>query len=187
MLENFLSLSPGRRARPKVYPALTADEAYQGILHSLDNARDLLVDARILLEGNRWPRAVSLSVLALEEVGKANVIRLILIAGPDSQLRKLWGHYYRHISKSLLTLYSIIQFMHSGTDPSASLNACIEFGLDFSDGLDELKQDGFYSDYVDPGLWQSPSEWWKKMRPRPFFVRQKHRSTRDRWQYRHPN
>lgn len=40
---------------------------------ALQNARDLIADARLLVDHQRWPRACSLAILATEEVAKAFV------------------------------------------------------------------------------------------------------------------
>jgi AbiV family abortive infection protein len=51
---------------------------------ALQNARDLITDATLLLDHQRWPRACSLAILATEEVAKAFVC-CILPMLPDEE------------------------------------------------------------------------------------------------------
>lgn len=44
---------------------------------ALENARDLIADARLLLDHQRWPRACSMAILATEKVAKAAVCCLL--------------------------------------------------------------------------------------------------------------
>jgi AbiV family abortive infection protein len=51
------------------------------------NARDLLTDAEILLERQRWPRAYSLAMLAREETAKAFKCLSVVVLGCPQQAR----------------------------------------------------------------------------------------------------
>jgi AbiV family abortive infection protein len=55
---------------------------------ALRNADRLIEDAQILLIAGRWPSAVSLAVLAIEEAAKADLVhRIVLAAEPDARKR----------------------------------------------------------------------------------------------------
>jgi AbiV family abortive infection protein len=60
---------------------------------TLDNARSLLVDAHLLLDAGRWPRAYALAVLAAEEYGK---FEACVVAGSYEQAdEESWKQFWR--------------------------------------------------------------------------------------------
>src|SRR2546425_10735426 len=67
---------------------LTPQQAADGIAVALSNARALVKDAELLLEHQRHARATALAILAIEEAGKLSVIRALLVARDESELRE---------------------------------------------------------------------------------------------------
>lgn len=68
---------------------------------SLDNAVDLLSDARLLLASGRWPRAYALAVLAGEEYGKFQMTVSMAATSSDETVawQKYWERFQRHDPK----------------------------------------------------------------------------------------
>jgi hypothetical protein len=63
----------------------TADQLRQ-LKHAAEqNAEDLTADARVLLDAGRFPRAYALAVLALEELGKAQLCHDGLYVEPNPE------------------------------------------------------------------------------------------------------
>jgi AbiV family abortive infection protein len=58
---------------------LNAESAAKGMDFAFQNAISLLDDAVLLYNNNRYERAFSLSILAIEEVGKLSIIREIIL------------------------------------------------------------------------------------------------------------
>ena len=75
----------------------------RGMNYALRNARELLSEASTLYRKGAYRRAVSLSVLALEEAGK--VVFLVMCFNeersttPKRNLDELWRHFYSHKTK----------------------------------------------------------------------------------------
>lgn len=59
---------------------LTPRQAAGGINRAFANARRLTAYAELLIVPGRWPSAASMAVLALEEIGKMNVLRAVSTA-----------------------------------------------------------------------------------------------------------
>jgi len=142
-------------------PADPASEPGQQALHwrtlvlaCLSNGGDLLADAELLLRHGRHPRALSLSVLAIEEYGKACQALVVINSGGSPEAvrdyKQLGGQHAPKISLGLL--------FHSFIDPTEN------FSGNFPERLDLLVRDaasrkmrGFYVDQVNGGL-ATPSD-----------------------------
>ena len=75
-----------------------------GIKKSEENASELIEDANILLENNRFARSFTLFQLAIEEIGKCALITSYIIENDNSKLGKLLKELSKHKIK---TDYSI--------------------------------------------------------------------------------
>ena len=75
----------------------TADQLRQLKQAAEQNAEDLTADARALLDGGRFPRAHALAVLALEELGKAQLCHDALTGDLDeAEFRWAWrAHVFK--------------------------------------------------------------------------------------------
>jgi AbiV family abortive infection protein len=72
---------------------LSAPQRAQLARAALDNAAELLSDARVLLEAGRWPRAYALAVLSAEEFGK---FHSCVVAGSyESDDAAAWAGFWR--------------------------------------------------------------------------------------------
>lgn len=117
------------------------------------NARDLIGDAEILLERERWPRAFALAVLAHEEFGKGLMAVALAAADPKvvqpARLRELKANHIR----KLMSAYE-----HEAMVGSPGLWADLSRGREMARDANELKQRGFYADLSDDGSLRLPSK-----------------------------
>ena len=65
----------------------------------LENAADLVDDARVLLQHGRSPRAYALAVLATEELGKTFLCLQVALRDPAVTARAFWGGWRHHGEK----------------------------------------------------------------------------------------
>ncbi|MBW8002998.1 MAG: AbiV family abortive infection protein, partial [Planctomycetes bacterium] len=81
---------------------VTPVEIQKGIYYCIQNVGDILEDCNLLLENNRYTRALALSISALEEMGKISVLRSINRLPKNKQkLRSIeWNKFYEHQHKS---------------------------------------------------------------------------------------
>ena len=87
---------------------LTTIQAAAGIQAAIKNAQSLLADAELLLKNERWERATAISVLAIEEVGKAPILREILLARDGEELKTAWRSYRSHTKKNVLYMFPLM-------------------------------------------------------------------------------
>jgi AbiV family abortive infection protein len=86
---------------------LKAAELDEGYRKSLENARELLADAELLLDHGRVPRAYCLGQLACEEVGKAQMLFAAawdVEQGHAVDWTRLGERFRDHVSKGLARL-----------------------------------------------------------------------------------
>jgi hypothetical protein len=65
---------------------LSADQVAAGINAATKNAKRLSEDAALLFEAGRFPSAVSLAILSIEESGKASILRSLRLPRPVKML-----------------------------------------------------------------------------------------------------
>lgn len=138
---------------PQCGGRLTIKEATDGMNSALDNARRLLNDAKVLLSNERYPSALSLSVLAIEEAGKISIIRHIL-ACPDSELATLWRDYRSHRAKN--AAWILPDLARRGARTLNDLKEAANANGEHTDVLNALKQVGFYTDFIGRRNWSKP-------------------------------
>jgi AbiV family abortive infection protein len=138
--------------------ALSLSQVADGVSSCYHNAASLLSDAQLLWENSRHSRALSLTILALEELAKIPDLH-------DQYLREntridpiawneFWGRFTQHKSKQKrIVAYGNI-FSRGAKDPSAADSSWSPFAhflsADVVASLDIVKQRGFYVDYVSP-------------------------------------
>ena len=67
---------------------LIIEQISEGIYFCIENATNVFGDACILIKANRFPRALSLLLLAIQEAGKVNILKNMTIISTKNQ--KLW-------------------------------------------------------------------------------------------------
>lgn len=149
---------------PKQYSGpLTKEQAEKGIRAAINNSRALLSDAQLLLENGRCERAGALAILALEEIGKVIVVRLIYESRDEKQLKLNWRDYRSHKRKNfswLLPLAALSQssdILNSSRKLEDLLEDALEDLLEDAQVFDAVKQALFYSDAVARCQWREPS------------------------------
>lgn len=133
---------------------LTSEQAAEGIRVARANAYALVIDARLLLDAERWSRASSLAILAIEEAGKIPLLRTLLVASTSEELKQTWREYRTHTAKNVQA--SILTRMTA----SPSLNDFRPMYQDIEAHAitDALKQLGFYTDCLGQVRWSLPED-----------------------------
>ena len=135
---------------------LTPAEAAAGINCARHNAKRLATDAQRLLTADQYPSALALAILSIEESGKVSVLRSLVLARSDDEVKTAWREYRSHTAKN--RLWPIVELVQKGArklDDFASL---------FSDQsehtllLDQLKQIAFYTDCLGNCHWSEPGQ-----------------------------
>jgi AbiV family abortive infection protein len=133
-------------------PAQIAD----GMNAANDNARRLAEDAEVLFNLNRFPSALSLAILSIEESGKISILRELALAQNGNQVKESWKAYRSHTKKNVMWLFPHLA--------SSGANKLEEFKSLFGEKaehpllLDNLKQIGFYTDCLGKAHWSIPVE-----------------------------
>lgn len=145
-----------RRTLSQYSGGLTTTQAAEGIQAALRNGRALLADARLLLDKGRWKRAAALAILAVEEGGKTAIIREILLARDQRELKEAWQSYRTHARKNLM--YILPALVARGARHLDDFREIYNQSSDHGQLLDSVKQIAFYSDACGVCHWSIPEE-----------------------------
>ena len=140
---------------------LSVDEIGRGMHKSFKNAAELIADAELLLE-QRPARALSLAVLAVEEIAKVVLLTNAAVRAGNSTIswkdiqKELDLRSHRH-KQAVFAAYgrAILDKMASITGKDASYKQTVPGGI--GPLLDYMKQLGFYVDVAN-GQFISPAE-----------------------------
>ena len=136
---------------------LTAGQAAEGIALARKNAQRLIEDAELLLEAGRHPSASALAILAIEELGKVQILKTISLLTDEADLRKAWKEYRSHRAKN--THWIIPKLAAEGARTMMQMRPATEIEGDHTSLLDTTKQLSFYTDCVnDKPRWSEPGE-----------------------------
>jgi AbiV family abortive infection protein len=138
---------------------LSPKQAAEGIAAAYDTALALVQDAELLVEHGRWPRAVALAALAIEEAGKANILRGLLLARTEEERRDDWRDYRSHTKKNVA--YILPELVSDGARSLDDLDPLVDPNSDHGQLLDTCKQLAFYSEAVvgvQPCNWSTPAK-----------------------------
>lgn len=86
---------------------LTIDQAAEGIQKVIENAEDLLDDSLILFKASKFPRAISLAIMAVEEVSKIEIIKKILLANGIEG--RIWKEFKNHKTKNHTWYFPVLK------------------------------------------------------------------------------
>ncbi|MFP8487927.1 AbiV family abortive infection protein [Gracilimonas sp. Q87] len=135
--------------------SLTPKKASKGIEIITENANSLLADAELLFANNRYERTVTLSILAIEEIGKIPILRSILLEDGQKDLNKVWKNFRTHQEKNWGLFFS--DYIKDGAENIDDLK--FMFIDDKSkDKVENLKQLSIYTDYFKGDKWSIPSK-----------------------------
>lgn len=136
--------------------SLSAEKVAEGVNAAFRNARELYEEADILFKQGRFARAAALAVLSIEEVGKVFLLPLLLTTDDKQDLRLIWKRYRNHKHKNnhvhlQMTKNVPRPLTRHSIAPAASIDL-------WSDGLEAIKQIGFYTDCTNTKDWGIPAE-----------------------------
>ena len=137
--------------RGRLTPAWAAD----GINAAIRNAKRLLTDAHKLIQSGSYASALSLGVLAIEEVGKRGIIERILLARTDQQLKEHWREYTSHTAKN--NTWVVPNLVMSGAQHIDDFRILADNESPHPYVLDDFKMWGFYTDCRGT-LWSEPEK-----------------------------
>ncbi len=140
--------------------SLSVEKVAEGVNVAFRNAQELYDEAEILFQHGRFARAASLAVLSIEEVGKVFLLPLLLTTTNQKDLRLIWKGYRNHKHKNnhvhlQMTKGAQQPITRHSIPPLASSDR-------WSDGMEDLKQIGFYTDCTYTKDWGIPSDAIKK-------------------------
>lgn len=137
--------------------ALTPELAAKGIAVARTNAARLIADAEQLLDNERYPSALALAILAIEELGKVQIIKTILLYYDEAGLKKTWKDYRSHRAKNVQWI--LPSLAAEGVRTLQGLRAATDAKGDHTAMLDAIKQLAFYTDCIGPhARWSEPAE-----------------------------
>jgi AbiV family abortive infection protein len=123
------------------------------------NARDLLAEAEILLERQRWPRAYALAVLAGEEAAKAfRCMCVVMIGAPKVSRHDLGRDHIGKLAVARVMTDLLFPLMRAEQEPPVSVAAATARLERAARQDDKSKQRGLYVDVGLDGLLQQPSD-----------------------------
>lgn len=131
---------------------LTTEDVVEGMICALSNAKRLYADAQVLLDAGRYPSACSLGILAVEEIGKLTVLRLLALGGSKEAIKANWKRYSSHIDKN--HFWMMVSVFESDENTSPDFN--FKFDKQQAAIVDNIKQLSFYSGCYFNKQWASP-------------------------------
>jgi AbiV family abortive infection protein len=134
---------------------LSAAEIAEGMNMASENGRRLRDDARQLFESGRYPSALALAILSIEESGKVRILRQLALCRSPKTLRSTWKEYTTHTAKN--RLWSFPGMAIAG---ARRLEDFLEIFEDRSENpklLDGLKQLAVYTDCLGNKQWSNPA------------------------------
>lgn len=142
---------------PQYSGPLPPDKIAWGMSIASKNAMRLVLDAKLLLENERYPSAASIALLAIEEAGKLEILRRLSTAQNENEIKDCWKAYRSHTRKNAAG--GIGYFV----DPSkpiklGDLAPMFVKGAKHTYELNNIKQLGFYTDCLGKANWSDPDD-----------------------------
>ena len=135
---------------------LKPEQVADGMNAAQANALRLLEDAEILLKSKRYPAAVSLAILSIEESGKIAVFREIAMARDGKELKEAWRSYRSHTKKNVG--WGASDFVLKGARKLEDFLGMFAENAKHPEVLDNLKQVAFYTDCLGRANWSIPED-----------------------------
>jgi AbiV family abortive infection protein len=136
--------------------ALTSAQIAAGMNGAIRNATRLQQDAQRMLEADRYPTAVALSVLSIEESGKLRIFREMALARDNEELRSTWREYRQHTSKN--QLWPFVESVAKGASKLGDFRRLVDPDSDHPHVLDQIKQISLYTDCLGNARWSVPED-----------------------------
>jgi len=135
---------------------LSASQITSGINAAIKNSRRLCEDAKLLFDSSRYPSALALAILSIEESGKAAILRSLSIAEDGKEIKEGWKRYRSHRDKN--THWIAVDMILEGARSLEDLSKIADPSSDHPKILDQLKQVALYTDCLDSAHWSFPEE-----------------------------
>lgn len=133
---------------------LTPKQIADGIAAAQSNALRLLEDATILFEAKRFPSAVALAILSMEERGKVIILKRLAGIKDPSHVKSVWRDYRSHRAKN--SGWIIPHLAVSGVNTLSGMKDAVDSKAEHTEALDSLKQISFYTDCLGKINWSIP-------------------------------
>ena len=145
---------------------LTIEQISEGIYFCIENATNIFADAYILIKLNRFPRALSLLLIAIQEAGKVSILKnMSMIPSKNQKLwKKEWNNFRKHETKDFLG-HDIKTSSELSDSPGEYFwQQLLYKANNFIPEREKVRQLGLYIDYIPSDKkWWSPNEINKKM------------------------
>ena len=135
---------------------LTPAQISEGMNAARKNANRLVKDAFVLLGVRRFPSALALAILAIEEAGKVSILRRLAVAISDAEYAAIWKEYRSHTSKNAMWTFPCL--FAAGARTLEDFRPLFSPDAEHPYILDQLKQIAFYTDCLGNAHWSSPDE-----------------------------
>ena len=135
---------------------LSATQVANGINCAIKNARRLILDSELLLEKKRFPSALGLAILAIEEAGKVPILRELSVAKNAEELKTAWKAYRSHTKKNVMWIF--YDLFKSGARKLEDFRPIVDKDSEHPYILDNVKQICFYTDCLGNAHWSAPDE-----------------------------
>ena len=139
---------------PRFRGQLTPSQIAIGMNAASRNARRLADDAKLLLEHGRFPTAVSIAALSIEEAGKISVLRGLALALDQAIRKRSWKDFRSHRSKN--PAWILPDLVAKGARSLDALRLAADPSGTHTLLLDQVKQLGLYTDCLGPRNWTEP-------------------------------
>ncbi|MBA7486228.1 hypothetical protein ES707_21784 [subsurface metagenome] len=139
---------------------LTLEQISEGIYLCIENALNLFGDAYVLQKAKRFPRALSLLLVAIQEAGKVNILEnmVTISTGDQKRWKKEWQNFRKHKIKDSLG-YSIKISSDFHDSPGEAFWQQLLYIKNFASSREKVRQLGLYIDYIaGDKKWWSPNE-----------------------------
>lgn len=158
MSKSSRAISYGNIAKETQYQGvLSSAQIAVGINFSHENGIRLLEDARLLFGEERYPSAVTLSLLAVEEFAKELILRRMSIRDKKEQIQRFWAQMKDHRVKAAVG--ALPYLIQKGTLDVMQLAEQIESpDAVYGETFNWLKETGLYVECVQSGKWLRPTD-----------------------------
>lgn len=138
---------------PQYTGTLTPEMLSRGCNLARENAMRLARDARILYESARYPTAITLAILSIEESGKVHILDCLALIDNNAEAAREWKKYRKHTAKNIFWSFT--------KSPGKSLREAVDDIFSHPERpiiLEQIKQNSLYTDCLEPGRWITPNQ-----------------------------
>jgi AbiV family abortive infection protein len=156
LIHEEADMSKQRESLNQYSGRLLPAQAEAGIRAAIENARALLADAELLLANERWSRAAALAILAIEECGKVEIIRSLLLARTDEEVKLNWKAYRTHRRKNVQWIS--LDLVQRGARTLEDFGEVVNPNSDHGNVAEMVKQVALYTDCCGNAHWSEPAK-----------------------------